>query len=189
MLALMVGLGANAQIEKGKNFLQGTGTLGITHTTFNSTILNFGLSAGGGRFVNDRIAVGAKINGSIIHSNLSNTSSTFTSVGAGLFGCYYKPMMDKLYFTTQLDVSGNRNTTMFTNSQLFGSVNYSLNTRIQPGFTYFPTERLGIDLKVGAISWNRYWQDHRLVARETITDEFNMTLLGSFGLGVTYLLK
>ncbi|MCH8555118.1 MAG: porin family protein [Schleiferiaceae bacterium] len=176
ILGLVVGTyTAQAQLEKGSLLLSGdigfnssTGKMEITSggntvTQADPKFTDFNLNLQGGYFVADNFAVGLGIGYGL--SKITEDGDDFLDeISTGIFAInpfarYYIPYTNKFAFFAQLDLGigfgSTKTESRMGNTTITdeGSVNV-FGIGVSPGFTYFLTESIGLDLRVGFLGYN-----------------------------------
>lgn len=166
-----------AQTEKGKIILGGS-------AGFNSTKLkgadksdfNFNVIPSVGYFVSDNFALGTGVgyayNKEVSENNLNEAFQVSP------FGRYYVGLSDQFKFFGQLSVplafGSNKDV---ANDGKVGdktATTTSIGVNLAPGFAFFPTKKLGIELSVGGLGYNS------LTVKDTPTGD--KATLNTFGL-------
>ena len=172
-------LSAQAQISAGTKLL--TGSIGYSqqmretsNNTPNSQPLElknkqFNITPGVGYFIADNLALGLQGN-ALLTSNEGYTYSGFPAgynktesktraLSGGVFGRYYKFVGEKVAMYGQL--GGGYQNVYYSNS-VFGALTNSNGNREQgfyagllPGLVFFPTDKIGLELTLRGISYNR----------------------------------
>lgn len=148
--ALTVGLAANAQTEKGKMMLGGQ--IGFDHSKVkdaDNSAYSFTIAPSIGYFVGNNVAVGLGL-GYQYDENTSLASSIFDAASLNVFQVspfarMYKGDGDFKFFG-QLSVPmawGEGK----VNDESIGKIE-SYGVALSPGFTYFPTSKIGVELSV-----------------------------------------
>lgn len=160
------------QISKGALYVTGFGSISSTSgetsfTNSGTTVTNeapkkFGGSfgIGGGYFLTENIAAGLSINLSgskITPPDTSDPIEKASGFGVGLFGRYYVPLGESFYFHGQLGFGlGKSSSSEEKSGVVTDNPDVStLSIGISPGFTFFPTKRVGLDLSFGYLGWSR----------------------------------
>lgn len=196
------------QISKGALFLTGMGSIntegGETSVSNNGTTVTsehdsyFGgtFGIGGGYFLTENIAAGLSINFSgskITPADTSDPLMKESGMGIGLFGRYYVPVSDNFYFHGQLGFGlSSMGGTAEKGGVTADLPDYTmLNFGIRPGFTFFPSKRLGLDFMFGNLGWSS--TKMTMTAGTTTTESTSSGLdmsfdLSSISFGVHYFL-
>ena len=172
-------LSAQAQISAGTKLL--SGSIGYSqqkretsNNTPNSQPLElqnkqFNFTPGIGYFIADNLALGLQGNISLTKnegytysgfpSGYNKTESKTRTLSGGVFGRYYKFIGEKVAVYGQL--GGGYQNIYYSNS-LFGALTNSNANREQgfyagllPGIVFFPTDKIGLELTLRGISYNR----------------------------------
>lgn len=165
MVALLATTASFAQLSQGT--IYGTANMGLTSTSnetttagaktaeTTNTVGNFGLGAG--YFIADGLSVGLAFN---LNSNTTKdelnggenrTNTTLIGIGARK----YASLSDNFALFGQLGVgfgSGKSEAEAAGNTQTTNEFS-AFAVQLAPGFTFFPTERIGLDVTVGSIGY------------------------------------
>ncbi|MBB6272647.1 hypothetical protein HDF26_003104 [Pedobacter cryoconitis] len=185
MMLCASAMAVNAQTEKGKYILGGT--IGYSSTKYEnsqgaSKQNNFDLLPSAGYFVSDNLALGLGI-GYSRNVTTSTTSTTYYVSPAVSYANYslkettdyftvspfirhYVNISEKFKFFSQFSVPmkwGNRKSEFITKNPALDVIpntkvkTTSVGVGLEPGFAYFPTKKIGIQLSVGGLSyiWNK----------------------------------
>ncbi|TNE80257.1 MAG: hypothetical protein EP332_08285 [Bacteroidetes bacterium] len=160
------------QISKGALYVTGFGSVqgsggetsisnnGNTFSSEHNRTFNGSFGLGAGYFLNDNIAAGASLNfmgSKVTPADTSDPVEKSSGFGIGLFGRYYVPLGESFYFHGQLGLN-------FDNSSSYSEKNgvvtddpriTTIGLGIRPGFTYFPTKKIGLDVMFGNLGWSR----------------------------------
>ena len=149
-------VGAQAQTTAGS--LMFGGNIRFTSTTQETTTQDqkssqFQFLPSAGYFVADNLAVGVNVDLSTSKTETGNATSKYSSFTAGPFARYYMfTSNEKFAFTGEAGVNfGGTKFTPNTGNETKGS---SLNVYISPGFTYFLSEKWGLDFQLQGISFS-----------------------------------
>jgi hypothetical protein len=165
-----IGQQSMGQVQAGSIFVTGFGSIytqgGETSTKVGTTTTTsehdkiFGgtFGVGGGYFLSDNIAVGAGISLSgskVTPSDTSDPEVKSSGFGVNVFARYYVPMSDNFYFFGQLRYGMMTSSSKMTQggTETEGPKTSSNMIGIQPGFTFFPTSNIGLDLTFGNLGW------------------------------------
>lgn len=154
-------LGANAQTEKGTIILGGTASYQSTKSDADGarSAQNLNLVPNAGYFVADNFALGTGVGYNYSKSATANPVGQNESVVVSPFGRYYVGLSDQFKFFGQasvpmefgtvkpVDVNGN-------SGSKTGKSN-SIGVALSPGFSYFPTKKVGIEFAFQGASYNR----------------------------------
>lgn len=163
-LAILSGIAmtTQAQTEKGKTVLGG-------NVYFNSiksdaegakAIQNFSIVPSAGYFVADNIAIGTGIGYHTSKGNVASASGKKEAFVVRPFGRYYKSLSDQFKFFGQLSVPMEFGNEKAIDADLkvgdkTGS-STSFGVALSPGFAYYPTPSIGIELSFNGAAYNSY---------------------------------
>lgn len=166
--AIALTFAANAQTEKGNVILGGNVSYDYSKVKDADTeTQSFGIQPSVGFFVNDNFAIGTGIGYAYAESGVT----TDNSFGVAPFARLYKGDGNFKFFG-QLSVPMAWGTTEEDDVKLGNSANYGV--ELAPGFAYFPTSKIGIELSVRGL----YYQNSSF--KPEGSDE--KTSVNSFGL-------
>ena len=175
----VLGLGANAQTEKGKFMLGGQVSYqGQSIKDSDAKSNEFSIIPNVGYFVADNIAVGTGIGYSWAENkDAANTKNTNSSFVLAPFGRMYSNNEGPVKFFGQLTVPMAWGTQEVNGDKTATTANYGV--ELAPGVAYFPTSNLGIEFKVRGLFYNN----------GSTTDEATdaKTTVNSYGLNVNSL--
>lgn len=154
LLLVAASLPGWAQVEQGKILL--FGGLGFSSSTPEnenaSKSSGFSFAPGAGYFISNSFAVGLNVN--VSSDRQENQSGDFKSNGLsfGAFARWYKPLGDesKFYFFAQPGISFGSVKEEFEG---FESKSSSFSIGASPGFAFYPSNRVGIELSFSGISY------------------------------------
>ena len=167
-----------AQTEKGKVLLGGS-------VGFNSTKVDgadkadfrFNVIPSAGYFVSDNFAVGTgagyKYNKEVSQGSLSQ------SFEVAPFGRYYVGLSDQFKFFGQLSVPMSFGNVKDVD-EVTGDVGDKLGTTTQigvqlaPGFAFYPTKRVGIEVSVDGLGYNNYTLKEEATGNKVKADSFGL---------------
>lgn len=148
-------LSSHAQTEKGKIMLGG----GLTLDSYNSDVSgaseinNFRIEPNIGYFFGNNIALGTGVGYSYTSSN-GYKNSAFT---VSPFGRYYTTLSESFKFFGQLSVPmafGSFESPYFNNTLQKGKTT-TVGIGLAPGFAFFPTKKIGIEVAVSGFNYNK----------------------------------
>ncbi|MHB1276893.1 MAG: outer membrane beta-barrel protein [Bacteroidia bacterium] len=168
-----IGQQSMGQVQAGSIFVTGFGSIytesgqtsatigGTTTTVDNDKFSGGSLGLGGGYFLTDNIAVGLGVSltgDKWTPADTSDPELKTKGFGIGVFARYYVPMSDNFFFFGQLSynmmtASSIRTTQGTTVTETEGPKMSTNMIGISPGFTFFPTENIGLDLTFGFLGW------------------------------------
>ena len=171
MLFLFAALTSNAQIEKGK--IQASGNFSITNIdNGNSEITIFNLTPQAGLFLNDHMSLGLVLG----YQSSGNSTAKQKTFNYGLFSRFFKPIADKFYFFAQPQI-------IFGSGETgSGEDISSFNIGIRPGLSYFPSNRISMDLSVQGLAFDQYESGN--IEQSTTSFSFSPS---NVSLGVSFL--
>lgn len=167
-----IGQQSMGQVQTGSIFVTGFGsfysdggetTTSITGnpptTTEHDKYSGGSFGIGGGYFLSDNIAVGAGVSmygTKMTPVDTADPERKTNGFSFGVFARYYVPMSDNFYFFGQLSYSLMTGSSSMTQggTETEGPKMMGHMIGIQPGFTFFPTSRIGLDLTFGNIGWS-----------------------------------
>src|SRR5690606_26424508 len=111
-----------------------------------------------GYFINDNIAVGARVSftgSKLTPADTSDPMVKSSGFGVSLFTRYYVPIADNFYFYGQFayGLASVKSKTELRDVETEMPKTISNNLSISPGFTFFPTEKFAFDMSVGLLGW------------------------------------
>lgn len=207
-LSLAIGQLSYGQISKGALYVTGFGSIsstsgetsisnsGTTLTTEDSKVFDGAFGIGGGYFLTENIAAGLNIglySSKVTPPDTSDPIEKTSGFGVGLFGRYYVPLGESFYFHGQLGFDLSKIKSSEEKSGVL-TENPDLNIfgiGVSPGFTFFPTKRVGLDLSFGYLGWLRtsFEQTVGATTRKGHDSEFRMNFnMSSVTFGIQYFL-
>ena len=169
--------GANAQTEKGK-FILG-GNVGFNSTKVETAAkadVSFSIVPSVGYFVGNNFAIGTGVG-----YNYNKTVSSFRENQAFVvapFGRYYVGLSDQFKFFGQLSVPMAFGNNKIVDAQ--GNVGAKTETttnigvNIAPGFAFFPTKRIGIEVSVNGLGYSNLNVKNELTGGEVSSNAFGL---------------
>lgn len=157
----VLGFSASAQTEQGKTILGGTASYQsqkVDGADRASQELNLVPSIG--YFVSDNFALGTGIGYQFSKSAVASATGQNEAVVVSPFGRYYVDLNENFKFFGQASVPMAFGNVKSVNAEgdagdKVGS-STSIGVALQPGFAYFPTKKLGIELSLNGLSYNNY---------------------------------
>ena len=182
-----------AQIEKGDVLVGG-------FTTFSSSTFNddknsfFQFSPRVGFFVSDRTSIGPVLSYQVNTSEQATNGPILDARNSlfsfGAFMRNYKPISEKFYFYLHSSVTygtGNRKFEGAINDEGDQS---QFNINISPGFSFFATDRLALDVRLATATFRSESFDNVGGNGETEVDSFFLSGgLSNVGFGISWFLK
>ncbi|KQN33288.1 hypothetical protein ASE92_15905 [Pedobacter sp. Leaf41] len=169
--------GANAQTEKGKVILGGN--VGFNSTKVEGAAksdVSFSIVPSVGYFVDNNFAIGTGV-GYNYNKQVSENSLNQAFVVAP-FGRYYVGLSDQFKFFGQLSVPmafGNNkivNDNGDTGAKVASTTSIGVN--IAPGFAFFPTKRIGIEVSVNGLGYNNLNVKNEITGGEVSSNSFGL---------------
>ncbi|QPH40659.1 outer membrane beta-barrel protein [Pedobacter endophyticus] len=168
---------ANAQTEKGK-FILG-GNVGFNSTKVEGAAksdVSFSIVPSAGYFVSDNFALGTGV-GYTYNKQVSRLQLNEAFVVAP-FGRYYVGLSDQFKFFGQLSVPmafGNNKVVDLDGNvgEKYASTT-SIGVNLAPGFAFFPTKRIGIEVSVSGLSYNNLNVKNELTGNEVTSNSFGL---------------
>jgi len=169
--------GANAQTEKGKVILGGN--VGFNSTKVEGAAksdVSFSVVPSVGYFVDNNFAIGTGV-GYNYNKQVSENSLNQAFVVAP-FGRYYVGLSDQFKFFGQLSVPmafGNNkivNDNGDTGAKVASTTSIGVN--IAPGFAFFPTKRIGIEVSVNGLGYNNLNVKNEITVGEVSSNSFGL---------------
>jgi len=169
--------GANAQTEKGKIILGGN--VGFNSTKIETAAksdFSFSVVPSIGYFVSDNLAIGTGVGYNYdkqVSANILNQAFVVAP-----FGRYYVGLSDQFKFFGQLSVPmafGN-NKIVNDNGDTGAKVatTTSIGVNIAPGFAFFPTKRIGIEVSVNGLGYSNLNVKNELTGGEVSANSFGL---------------
>ena len=169
--------GANAQTEKGKVILGGN--VGFNSTKVEGAAksdLSFSVVPSVGYFVDNNFAIGTGVGYNYNKQVSENTLNQAFVVAP--FGRYYVGLSDQFKFFGQLSVPmafGNNkivNDNGDTGAKVASTTSIGVN--IAPGFAFFPTKRIGIEVSVNGLGYNNLNVKNEITGGEVSSNSFGL---------------
>jgi len=168
---------ANAQTEKGK-FILG-GNVGFNSTKVEGAAksdVSFSIVPSAGYFVSNNFALGTGV-GYTYDKQVSRLQLNEAFVVAP-FGRYYVGLSDQFKFFGQLSVPmafGNNKVVDLDGNvgEKYASTT-SIGVNLAPGFAFFPTKRIGIEVSVSGLSYNNLNVKNELTGNEVTSNSFGL---------------
>lgn len=168
---VLMGSLAFGQINSGSIFLSGMGSISTsggestitggptTITTEADKNFKGTFGVGGGYFLNQNIALGLNLmfTGSRISpADTVNPEVKSSGLSYGVFARYYVPMGDRFYFHGGLGFKAGSegSKTIKDGAETDGPTRSFTSTGISPGFTFFPTPKIGLDMTWGFLGYS-----------------------------------
>ncbi|MET3115027.1 hypothetical protein AAKU52_002770 [Pedobacter sp. CG_S7] len=167
-----------AQTEKGNTMLGGNVGFNSSKTDGAAKAdVNFRIVPTVGYFVSDNFAIGTGI-GYNYYKKVS-TNNLNQALEVSPFGRYYLDLSDQFKFFGQLSVPmAFGNNKLVDNEGNVADDKYASTTRIgvnfAPGFAFFPTKRIGIELSVNGLDYNNYTVKNELTGNKVETNSFGL---------------
>lgn len=207
-MVLMTGL-AIGQINSGSVFLTGMGSISTsggessitggptTVTTEADKKFSGGLGFGGGFFINQNIAIGANImftGSKTTPADTLNPEVKENSMNFGVFARYYVPMGDRFYFHGNLGFNAGSGSSKLTQGgvEVEGPKLNSTSIGISPGFTFFPSEKIAMDMNWGFLGYSTNKSEFTTgpLTTTTKTNGFDANFnLSTVSFGIHYFLR
>lgn len=169
--------GANAQTEKGKVILGGN--VGFNSTKVEGAAksdVSFSIVPSVGYFVDNNFAIGTSVGYNYNKQVSENTLNQAFVVAP--FGRYYVGLSDQFKFFGQLSVPmafGNNkivNDNGDTGAKVASTTSIGVN--IAPGFAFFPTKRIGIEVSVNGLGYNNLNVKNEITGGEVSSNSFGL---------------
>ncbi|RZK66431.1 MAG: porin family protein [Pedobacter sp.] len=169
--------GANAQTEKGKVILGGN--VGFNSTKVEGAAksdVSFSIVPSVGYFVDNNFAIGTGVGYNYNKQVSENTLNQAFVVAP--FGRYYVGLSDQFKFFGQLSVPmafGNNkivNDNGDTGAKVASTTSIGVN--IAPGFAFFPTKRIGIEVSVNGLGYNNLNVKNEITGGEVSSNSFGL---------------
>lgn len=170
--------GAQAQTEKGKILLGGGVGFNSTKAEGASkSDINFNIIPSAGYFISDNFAIGTGV-GYKYDKQVSN-SKLDQSFEVAPFGRYYVGLSDQFKFFGQLSVPmsfGNVKAVDGVTGDVGDKLGSSTNIGVQlaPGFAFYPTKRVGIEVSVDGLGYNNYTIKNTATGNKATVDSFGL---------------
>jgi len=155
-------LSANAQTEKGNFIIGGTASYQSSKSDADNAKAaeNLSIVPNFGYFVSDNLAIGTGLGyeySKLDHASLSGQNEAFV---VSPFGRYYVGLSDRFKFFGQASVPMAFGTVKATDANGDAGdktgTSTSVGVAVSPGFAYFPTKKIGIELALTGASFNSY---------------------------------
>ncbi|MCZ4245035.1 outer membrane beta-barrel protein [Pedobacter punctiformis] len=169
--------GANAQTEKGKVILGGNVGFNTSKVDgANKADVSFSIVPSAGYFVANNFAIGTGV-GYTYNKEVSRLRQNEAFVVAP-FGRYYVGLSDQFKFFGQLSVPmafGN-NKIVDANGDTGAKVGSttSIGVNVAPGFAFFPTKRIGIEVSVNGLGYNNFSIKDEATGAKVKTNSFGL---------------
>lgn len=169
--------GANAQTEKGKVILGGN--VGFNSTKVEGAAksdVSFSVVPSVGYFVDNNFAIGTGVGYNYNKQVSENTLNQAFVVAP--FGRYYVGLSEQFKFFGQLSVPmafGNNkivNDNGDTGAKVASTTSIGVN--IAPGFAFFPTKRIGIEVSVNGLGYNNLNVKNEITGGEVSSNSFGL---------------
>ncbi|HEY1061120.1 MAG TPA: outer membrane beta-barrel protein [Daejeonella sp.] len=153
-------LASYAQTEKGKFILGGTALYETSKSDAANanSAENLNLVPNLGYFVSDNFAIGTGIGYSFSKAAVASATGINNAVIVSPFGRYYAGLSDQFKFFGQASVPMAFGTVKAVDANgdagAKAGTSTSFGVALSPGFVYFPTKKLGIELALKGISYN-----------------------------------
>ena len=167
-----------AQTEKGNTMLGGN--LGFNTSKTDGAVkadVNFRIVPTVGYFVSDNFAIGTGIGYN--YNKKVSTNNLNEAIEVSPFGRYYVDLSDQFKFFGQLSVPmafGNNKLVDYegnvADDKYASTTNIGVN--IAPGFAFFPTKKIGIELSVNGLGYNNYTAKNELTGNKVETNSFGL---------------
>ncbi len=170
--------GAQAQTEKGKILLGGGVGFNSTKAEGASkSDINFNILPSVGYFVSDNIAIGTGVGYN--YDKQTSKSRLDQSFEVSPFGRYYVGLSDQFKFFGQLSVPmqfGNVKGVDAVTGDVGDKVGSSTSIGVQlaPGFAFYPTKRVGIEVSVDGLGYNNYTVKNTATGNKATVDSFGL---------------
>jgi len=169
--------GANAQTEKGKVILGGS--VGFNSTKVEGAAksdVSFNIIPSVGYFVSNNFAIGTGV-GYTYNKQVSGLIQNEAFVVAP-FGRYYVGLSDQFKFFGQLSVpmAFGSNKVVAANGDTGAKVasTTSIGVNVAPGFAFFPTKRIGIEVSVNGLGYQNFQAKNEATGNKIITNSFGL---------------
>lgn len=182
--------GAQAQTEKGKVMLGGNVGFNTSKVDGASKAdFNFRAIPSVGYFVSDNLAIGTGVGYSYDKSVSDRNLNQSFEVAP--FGRYYAGLSDQFKFFGQLSVPMSFGNNKAVNAEGDTGDKTASTTRIgaylSPGFAFYPTKRVGIEVSVNGLGYNNYSVKNELTGNKVKTNEFGLNAnTADINLGVQF---
>ncbi|MFW0718829.1 outer membrane beta-barrel protein [Pedobacter sp. N23S346] len=168
---------ANAQTEKGKIMLGGS--VGFNSTKVEGAAksdVSFSIVPNVGYFVSDNFAIGTGVGYTSDKEVSENNINQAFKVAP--FGRYYVNLSDQFKFFGQLSVPMEFGNNKFVDNNGDTGAKISKTTDIgvnlAPGFAFFPTKRIGIEVSVNGLGYNNRKVTNEITGNETTINSFGL---------------
>lgn len=169
--------GANAQTEKGKVILGGS--VGFNSTKVDGAAksdVSFNIIPSAGYFVANNFAIGTGV-GYTYNKEVSDLNQNEAFVVAP-FGRYYVNLSDQFKFFGQLSVpmAFGSNKLVNANGDTGAKVasTTSIGVNVAPGFAFFPTKRIGIEVSVNGLGYQNFTAKNEATGAKLKTNSFGL---------------
>lgn len=158
LVAIMAvaGLTASAQTEKGKVLVGGSIGFGTEKSDVSGAeeSTSFNITPKAGYFVSDNIVIGLGL-GYEYEKSATDVKADYVSVAP--FGRYYKSLSDQFKFFGELSVPLEFGS--FKAGDVKTGESTSIGVALAPGFAFFPTKKIGIELAFSGLSYENYQRE------------------------------
>jgi len=166
-----------AQTEKGKVMLGGNVGFNTSKVDGASKAdFNFRAIPNIGYFVSDNIAIGTGV-GYSYDKSVSNRNLN-QAFEVAPFGRYYVGLSDQFKFFGQLSVpmafGQNKAVNAEGDTGEKTASTTSIGAYLSPGFAFFPTKRVGIEVSVNGLGYNNYSVKNELTGNKVKTNNFGL---------------
>jgi hypothetical protein len=169
--------GANAQTEKGKVILGGN--VGFNSTKVEGAAksdISFSVIPSVGYFVGNNFAIGTGV-GYTYNKQVSDLTQNEAFV-VSPFGRYYVGLSDQFKFFGQLSVpmAFGSNKVVAANGDTGAKVasTTSIGVNVAPGFAFFPTKRIGIEVSVNGLGYTNFTAKNEANGAKLKTNSFGL---------------
>ncbi len=152
-------LGSYAQTEKGNVILGGTALYQSSKSKADNAIAaeNFAILPNVGYFVSDNFAIGTGVGYTSSKPSFASPVGLNEAFLVSPFGRYYAGLSDQFKFFGQASVPMAFGTVKATDANGDAGAKFGTSTSVglalSPGFAYFPTKKIGIELAFSGISY------------------------------------
>lgn len=168
---------SQAQTEKGKVMVGGN--IGFSTSKVdgaNKSDFNFRAIPSVGYFVSDNIAIGTGVG--YAYDKSVSTRNLNQAFEVAPFGRYYVGLSDQFKFFGQLSVpmafGNNKAVDVEGNTGDKTASTTSIGAYVSPGFAFFPTKRVGIEVSVNGLGYNNYQVKNELTGNKVKTNSFGL---------------
>lgn len=173
----VAGLTASAQTEKGKVLVGGSIGFGTEKSDVSGaeSSTSFDIAPKAGYFVSDNIVIGLGL-GYEYDKSASDYKSDYVSVAP--FGRYYKSLSDQFKFFGELSVPLEFGS--FKDDDVKMGESTSIGVALAPGFAFFPTKKIGIELAFTGLAFQNYQE------KDADGDKIDSRSGNSFNIGANF---